>query len=614
MSRSLRLVATALAVALILEPVVWATKAFAVTITISQSYGTTTGVTTFNETANTQNSTFSIQGPQPTLQLTNAGWVEPSPGCINTANAIQAGTVPGTVTCTNPNPPSSCVTVPGGATACNSSLPSSPITGIPNDCLSVSVSTNPANQDTCSQYQQNPSCTQQGGSTCVYTDSSGNCQSYSLTYNCGSTQQVQTGTAAGTVTCPGTVDCSNGSCLNLTTQTNNSFGKAAAFLQAAQNLQSDGSCASNGNCTVFSGTAGKCKDYYLFGVKVKDCCAQSVPTPPLGQYIDMVVHLNALDNSLMAINKANGQFGAWATVHNAIAGTGTQVWSSISKTAQGAWNQVTQPLSQSIDNLLGTSASSPSTVATAASPGLEAEGEQFLMRQTNSFISSAFSPQLAGDFFQPVAGSTTGALQLAPGLETASVWFGYAMAAYTVYQVAVILINLAFKCTSDQFSYLEHKKMDVCHVIGVYCAHYVCLLPNPFGGCAGGYCGEYDESGCCFDSPLSRILQEQIRPQLGISWGTPASPNCSGLTVQQLGNVDWSKVNLSEWTAILMQTGNYPTQSSINMATTTSASGPSTDVSTGSSTSTNALQRAQNKIWGGKTTSIRQSINQGMWK
>jgi len=50
------------------------------------------------------------------------------------------------------------------------------------------------------------------------------------------------------------------------------------------------------------------------------------------------------------------------------------------------------------------------------------------------------------------------------------------------------------------------------------------------------------------------------------------------------------------------------------MTTTTSASGPSTDVSTGSSTSTDALQRAQNKIWGGKTTQIRQSINQGMWK
>ncbi|WP_240348062.1 conjugal transfer protein TraN [Methylomonas sp. EFPC1] len=66
------------------------------------------------------------------------------------------------------------------------------------------------------------------------------------------------------------------------------------------------------------------------------------------------------------------------------------------------------------------------------------------------------------------------------------------------------------------------------------------------------------ESYCCYNSPLARILNEQIKPQLDMDFGTPETPSCTGIKVADLDRVDWTKVNLDEWLAILAQTGHLP--------------------------------------------------------
>jgi hypothetical protein len=63
---------------------------------------------------------------------------------------------------------------------------------------------------------------------------------------------------------------------------------------------------------------------------------------------------------------------------------------------------------------------------------------------------------------------------------------------------------------------------------------------------------------CCFNTPLARILNEQIRPQLGRGWGEDDDPDCSGIAVEDFERIDWERVNLDEWLAILAETGNYP--------------------------------------------------------
>jgi hypothetical protein len=37
----------------------------------------------------------------------------------------------------------------------------------------------------------------------------------------------------------------------------------------------------------------------------------------------------------------------------------------------------------------------------------------------------------------------------------------------------------------------------------------------------------------------------------------PKAPVCTGLTPDELENVDWEKISLEEWTALLKITGNY---------------------------------------------------------
>ena len=45
---------------------------------------------------------------------------------------------------------------------------------------------------------------------------------------------------------------------------------------------------------------------------------------------------------------------------------------------------------------------------------------------------------------------------------------------------------------------------------------------------------------CCFESKLSRILQEQGRPQIGKPWGTPKRETCLGFTVDEFARLDLS--------------------------------------------------------------------------
>jgi conjugal transfer mating pair stabilization protein TraN len=52
---------------------------------------------------------------------------------------------------------------------------------------------------------------------------------------------------------------------------------------------------------------------------------------------------------------------------------------------------------------------------------------------------------------------------------------------------------------------------------------------------------------CVFSSKLSRIIQEQGRPQLGIGWGSSRNPECRPLTTEEVGRLDWSLMDLSEF-------------------------------------------------------------------
>jgi conjugal transfer mating pair stabilization protein TraN len=104
--------------------------------------------------------------------------------------------------------------------------------------------------------------------------------------------------------------------------------------------------------------------------------------------------------------------------------------------------------------------------------------------------------------------------------------------------IAIQIVMQYLQCgQSDQLLALR-KGQDLCTFIGSYCSTKVL-----------GACVEQKESYCCYNSKLARIINEQGRAQIGKGYGNDIqNPDCSGFTVDQLNQLDFSKMDLSEFT------------------------------------------------------------------
>lgn len=104
------------------------------------------------------------------------------------------------------------------------------------------------------------------------------------------------------------------------------------------------------------------------------------------------------------------------------------------------------------------------------------------------------------------------------------------------FSIGLYLLNDLLSCTQDEQILAMKKGQRLCHKVGTYCSQKVL-----------GSCVNKKESYCCFPSRLGRIINQQGRPQVGKSWGTPKNPDCSGFTPEQLQNLRLDQMNLSEF-------------------------------------------------------------------
>lgn len=104
-----------------------------------------------------------------------------------------------------------------------------------------------------------------------------------------------------------------------------------------------------------------------------------------------------------------------------------------------------------------------------------------------------------------------------------------------VVTIAIQVLMTLIQCTEKDIEASTKKELRVCHRIGRYCSVKALI------------CLEHNTAYCCFSTVLARIIQEQARAQLGISWGDPEDPDCRGLTATELQTVDWSKIDLTEY-------------------------------------------------------------------
>jgi conjugal transfer mating pair stabilization protein TraN len=69
-----------------------------------------------------------------------------------------------------------------------------------------------------------------------------------------------------------------------------------------------------------------------------------------------------------------------------------------------------------------------------------------------------------------------------------------------------------------------HRDANLCVHVGSYCSARIPIIRT---------CIEQTQSYCCFNSRLARIINEQGRGQVGKSWGSGESPDCSGFTTAE---------------------------------------------------------------------------------
>ncbi|TVV74629.1 conjugal transfer protein TraN [Sphingomonas solaris] len=94
---------------------------------------------------------------------------------------------------------------------------------------------------------------------------------------------------------------------------------------------------------------------------------------------------------------------------------------------------------------------------------------------------------------------------------------------------------VALGCSRDEVLLHQRDAQGLCHYVGSYCSDSVL-----------GVCVTKKKAYCCFESKLSRILQEQGRPQIGKPWGTPKKESCQGFTIDEFARLDLSRMDFSE--------------------------------------------------------------------
>ena len=113
--------------------------------------------------------------------------------------------------------------------------------------------------------------------------------------------------------------------------------------------------------------------------------------------------------------------------------------------------------------------------------------------------------------------------------------------------LAMLAIQLSGLLSCEDAEQVLAMKRDnrLCHGVGSYCSMRLPLIRT---------CIETTETYCCFNSRLSRIINEQGRAQLGRGWGGAQGPDCSGFALTQLQALDFSRMDLSEFYAEIAPT------------------------------------------------------------
>ena len=109
------------------------------------------------------------------------------------------------------------------------------------------------------------------------------------------------------------------------------------------------------------------------------------------------------------------------------------------------------------------------------------------------------------------------------------------------------------KCSSEENALGQAKEKKLVVYVGTFCSKKILKK-----------CVRRKSSYCVFDNKLARIIQYQGRSgQLGIGFGGASSPNCRGMSVDELQKIDFNRMDYSDFYDELNERTNMPDRNQI---------------------------------------------------
>lgn len=528
--------------------------------------------------------------------------------CLDAALGVEDGMAKGEYKCTDmPQLDTSGCAYINGAQICPEKMAESPLTGVNKLCREVTVTTNydfykgdtgcwkamsgfdkngnavyeeicggenlGGNLDTCTKYKENPDCKfVESKCTEGMTGASGTCYVNDVTYDCGKDVKVDQVHSDTTYDCKG-IACLGESCIDVERTYSTDFSKVNALLNAAQYMAQDMECDGldeNGNplgdqnvtCRVFGGRPGSCK---IAVGGWQDCC-EPVGGPGVAEYISMIIAAQRNHAATVAIANiptvVNG-VTINATIATEMAGMYRDTMNEVASVLKSGVDYLSNAFSSVMDNIYGNMdyLTAPfkwfkDWVYDKIMKYIREQMVTILKSVGIDIGGSAGAGATESTMFQNALNSQFGA-EVGGYIGSAISFVGWV---YLAYQVANLVIQLVYKCEQEEYETVSKNETKNCHYVGSYCSSKKL-----------GICIVKKRVYCCFQSPLSRIMNQQLKltqPQVlekyaagAGSWGSPKSPNCSGIPLGAVNEINWDLINLDEWTALLVSTGNMKTES-----------------------------------------------------
>lgn len=420
--------------------------------------------------------------------------------------------------------------------------------------------------DACSAYKNDAACVMDK-QTCAegwFDAATNSCYMYEQKYTCDRGKDVVRDVESQTNACVGMIPCSGGTCETGPKEENKDFGKVIAYSNMVQYMQGEAKCTDPNDpntCSVFEGKKEWCGRSVGFvnGLAKTDCCEAPQGTAgPLEAIMlagSMIRNTNWTAVNTKLVSWTGGNSGSWASMANSVG----EWTASAGKTVGQMWSNVTSSLTSVYENVAGNLGR---TVGSAGASGGASGTGQLAQETMTSFglgqlkqmaMEKAYDllPNAVRDFvFQSVA-ETGGQVLFTAAVENFMLALNVIGWIYTAYQVTKMLLEMLLACDQKEMEASIHKNQKSCFTIDTErCVKYLNV----------GFtkkCVKKATDMCCYNSMLSRVIMQQAYPQLGID---PIAEKCVGLSITQIQQLDFDKIDLTEWINDAVQVGEVPDQ------------------------------------------------------